>query len=367
MVLAAVLGGHSNIANSAVASLLAEPAVIPKASISMYISPRRITTSYLRSIKAKGRALGTDLITPDADGRTFPYKRATAILQLGYQEKRSNAGTTTGCYGSSPPASCRWGTVLQNRDDPWYPNAKLRAVVLAFAQGFFYGTRGNPDVFLSIVPGTKNDGHVDYAAGKSWADEIVDRLNADFRNRPVGGRFKFSQQMHVNGGCDCELAFETAEKTNDWILGYKENLGGSALIDYGDCAGCDYTEPYDPAMPLARNWTIPKIYERLMAHRRSRIIPQIYNELGNNARSWGLLAKWVWNEHGQKLIFRGSLSQRRAIDDCNLSDPGAENPPDQSYRQLWKALNDSAWAGYSIPAQIRTSLRYSTNITWHPC
>jgi len=370
LAVAAVIAGlgWSSSAGSAVLTSQADPDVIPKASISLYISPSRITTAYLRQIKERGRILGADIITPDADGRTFPHRRASVILQFGYQEKRSNAGTTTGCYGATPPASCRWGVVLQNYTTrPWYPNAKVRAVVLAYAQGFFYGTKGNPDVFLSLVPSVSNDGHTSYESGRSWADTIVDHLNADFRGRPANSRFKFSQQIHVNGGCDCELRFDTPATTLSWIEGFKENLGGSALIDYGDCEGCDYDEPYDAARRLPRGWTIPKVFDRVMADRRSRIIPQIYADNGVNAKQWGLLSKWAWTERGRKLIFRGSLAQRKALIDCNKQDDLLDNTPDQAYTFLWRALNDPAWAGYAIPAGIRATPYYSSDITWQPC
>jgi hypothetical protein len=179
----------------------------PPASQSSYIAPQRIDAAFRRLMRQKGRALGLDV----ANG-VYPYYRATVILDFGYQEKRNSDGDTDGCYLSPPTRECRWGAVLNNYvTKPWYPTSALRAVVLSYAQGFYFATTNRPEAFLTIVMGVSNGGHANYESGQNWANVAIDPSNAYLRSRGPTN-FRWSRQIHVQGGCDCETGFGRAAR-----------------------------------------------------------------------------------------------------------------------------------------------------------
>lgn len=181
--------------------------------------------------------------------------------------------------------------------------------------------------------------------GKAWAS-LINYLAIEVPKRDP------QQRLSVAGANDIEPAWNSAQQTRLWVGGYLA-LAKNRYYHVGSCDGCPERAADAPASgPYAFGWTAADLWA-VSAQGSTQVLPQMYNELGTQARQWATLAQ-VTASLG-RINFAGALTQYGACEDQH--DPCAElkNRPGLGWQQFSQALKEQ---------RISTQLTWSTDVRW---
>ncbi len=210
--------------------------------------------------------------------------------------------------------------------------------------GFGYYVCSPTNSRLVIVAGTSNLGSgTTKGHGVAWAN-MVDATNAYFRKDCC-----IASQVRAVGGTDIELNWNTSTATRRWVNGYDSATSYSYYVD-GAAEGCP------PAGTCDNNWSQEDIYYTNWSNSPAYPFPQIYNETSVNASQWQQISAYGVSAHGQKMVFRGAMSQYQACVDQSELCIGLKNGPVDAWTQLRNAINSSAATKGTIP--------YATDVRW---
>lgn len=232
-----------------------------------------------------------------------------------------------------------------------------------YAMGYYICTGEDRSSTLIMGIGTNNYQDddtcsfcaVNYAHGKAWA-EMVNRVN----DRLIDGGY--SSQVVAVGANDIELAWNTFERTTDWLNGY-DSVNRYEMLNFGAIEGCPYFSA--PGASCAAGWDRDKAWYVTWGSPPVYPVPEIYANNGVNAQQWYLMSKYSAENHGSAMIFRAIMTQYQACMNTWNSTTGKygdssceylDNTPEQGYDQLQSLVNGND--------QIRHVIQYSTDIKW---
>jgi hypothetical protein len=227
-------------------------------------------------------------------------------------------------------------------DGSFRTTAELRHVAEQYGAG--YWTCSPMDSTLRIVMATTNHGtHVSFGAGAAWANMV------DATNTYYAANCCIAAQVAAIGGIDSELDWNTYAVTKPWVDGY-DSANSWLYLNIGDAAGCP------PAGTCDNGWTYDRLWYVSWGVGPALPMPQIYNEVGTQARQWQRLDLWAANVKGAAMVHRGSIAQHQACVDRGDPCPGVDNTAGKAWTQLSSALNGAA--------STAQTLRWSTDISW---
>lgn len=201
--------------------------------------------------------------------------------------------------------------------------------------------------FLVLGVGLNNLGeHVTEQHGLEWGNAIAD-VNQSLQSRLLGYR------TVIVGAGDIELGFNSAQNTLDWVNGFLNNPLNN-LYYYGAIEGCTI-EPvsgtYDGDCSTLSEyapsggcncfeWRQSDVWSVIVNNGRVTVIPQIYNNNGDNADQWYHMALYGHRiGHVRRVLLLGAFTQYEACqqvddEDCEYLD----NTPREGWQQLLNAF-----------------------------
>lgn len=241
--------------------------------------------------------------------------------------------------------------------------AQIEESAYNFALGYYVCTGSDQDSKLIVAIGTNNyqdDENCDfcgvvYEHGRAWA-EMVNTVN----DRLIAGGY--AGQVSAVGANDIELAWNTYERTRDWINGY-DSANRYELINFGALEGCPYFSA--PGAKCAPGWDRDKAWYVAWGAPPVFPVPEIYANNGVNAQQWYLMSLYSAESYGTAMIFRGVLTQYQACQATWNSGAGKyndasceylDNTPKQGWEQLQSLVNGND--------KTRHQIIYSTDIRW---
>jgi len=144
-----------------------------------------------------------------------------------------------------------------------------------------------------------------------------------------------SDYLTIGGGNDIELAWNGPTDARAWVDGYYTRAGYRLYVA-GACEGCPQSPQDVPSSSIySHGWTAEDIWT-VTTRNNTRVIPQMYNEAGAQARQWATLAA-VTRSLGP-ISYAGALTQFQAcLDRGNLCD-GVDNTSEVGWLQFAQAL-----------------------------
>ena len=249
---------------------------------------------------------------------------------------------------------------------------EIAAYAKEFARGYYVGATGDVGSTLRLVLGPNNFGetgrYIKAGYGVLWADQVVDEVATYLRVSEVG------QQVSVAGGGDFELTYNSFNRTKTLLDGYA-SATDVIFYNFGNAAGCSTSTATDEGtvegicspgrlewqgdsntLPV-NDWTQAHVWYLSASPFKAReAIPQIYNIGGVNAQQWNMISLHGLNHQTSRVNFAGVLSQAGACAQRpNASGcAGANNGPQEAYRQLYDTLSE----GVKQRPTYSTDIRY---------
>jgi hypothetical protein len=286
-----------------------------------------------------------------------------------YEAKQSSQnGVVIFDYGSPYSYNGNYGTTLFDYttviDIP-----QIKASIMAFSDGFWFGLGFDYDSFLTIIIGTNSSGYyVTKEHGEAWGI-MINELNDWLISKG------YNNQIRIVGGNDMETNFRDPSEAIAWVDGYS-TTGFFPVYNFGNASGCPLNyPPTEPEyqygiIPLqcdVEGWTQEDVYHVSWGSFRAYPFPEIYNTTGANAQQWYRIALYKNLVHIGIMEFNGSLAQFTACE--QLRDPvtgqlpidciGTNNTAEEAHKQLQDWLNSDPYG------RVEENLVWSTDIMWY--
>jgi hypothetical protein len=300
------------------------PTVTTQSSPPPQTSPAPVSTSrYIRNIRT-GSA--SEQATMRSEGATDAYYNPSGhgyliLLDIGGQDSYD-------------------GGVVLSATTRFVSYGALVADVKAYVDG--YASKQKPSAPVTIAIGTNNDMDVTHAAGRDWANKVVDPIVSYVASRYPG--------MTIAGANDIEPGFRgNYAHTKSWLDGY---LGATTapFVFNGSADGCSWTAPN---RHCNNGWTMGGLYRLAGGAAPTRIInlPQIYNT--TMPRQWKYISLTGVNAGQPRINFGGTLTEWTA---CDQSGGGCGSiTGNYAWQQLWNQLQSAS--------QLKVnSLPYATDL-----
>jgi hypothetical protein len=247
-------------------------------------TPAPVSTSrYIRNIRG---ASSTDLTTMRneglADARANPSGHGYVILlDIGGQDDFD-------------------GGVVLSATTRFISYANLVKNIQYYVDGYHAGQK--PSAPVTIAIGTNNDMDVTAAAGRSWADKVVDPIVA-YARKYTG--------LTIAGANDIEPGFRaTYSQTRSWLGGYLAATSAPFIFN-GSADGCSWT-----AVNRGCNngWSMSGLYYLAAGAAPIRMLnlPQVYNY--TMADQWKYISLTGVAQRQPRINFAGVLTEWTACD-----------------------------------------------------
>ncbi len=274
-----------NVAGTSVAGT--SPAVKTQASPPPQTTPAPVSTSrYIRNIRgASATELATMRSEGVADAKANPSGHGYLILlDIGGQDQYDG-----GVVLSATTRFVSYGDLVKD--------------INAYVDGYASGQRVSAPVMIAI--GTNNDMDVTSAAGKAWADKVVD---------PVLAYAKKYSGIRIAGANDIEPGFRASyTATKAWLTGY---LGATSapFVFNGSADGCAWTVTN---RGCNNGWSMAGLYYLAAGAAPIRMLnlPQIYNS--TMAAQWKYISLTGVGQGQPRINFAGVLTEWTACDQTN--------------------------------------------------
>ncbi|MEO6885438.1 MAG: fibronectin type III domain-containing protein, partial [Jatrophihabitantaceae bacterium] len=298
------------------------PAVTTQASPPAQTSPAPISTSrYIRNIH-DNNANDLNVLRTEgaADAKANPSGHGYLILlDIGGQDQAD-------------------GGVVLSATTRFVTYATLVANLKAYTDG--YASAQKPSAPVVIAIGTNNDMQVTSAAGKAWADSVVD---------PVAAYARKYTGMTIAGANDIEPGFRANyANTKSWLDAYLKATGAPFVFN-GSADGCAWTVTNHGCN---NGWSMAGLYYLAAGAAPTRILnlPQIYNN--TMAQQWKYISLTGVEGEQPRINFGGALTEWTA---CRQSPGCGSLTGNQAWTQMWSQLQSS------VPLKVG-SLPYSTDL-----
>jgi hypothetical protein len=265
-------------------------------------------------------------------------------------------------YGAPAISNGEYGTFFPG-SSTYVSTAQIAAAVKEFGRGYWLCSGNDTTSSVRILVGTSNNSVITNAAhGSAWAN-MINGIGSYLVS--IGA----SSQAQVDGAIDVELAWSNATAVYDWLSGY-DSVNQYLVYNFGDAAGC----PESGQTNVSRNcvtetytWTQEQIYWVSYGAQPAKVIPQVYNRGGAQARQWQqikLYAKLQYPTTG--FTFSGVLTQYEScltqldcgpVQNCVPLGACTNNKPQEGYTQFSDALNADSRTAQSLP--------WVTDVTWN--
>lgn len=309
-----------NVAGTSPAGVSA--AVTTQAAPPPQTSPAPVSTSrYIRNISSGSAA---ELKTMRSEGATDAYYNPSGhgylvLLDIGGQDSYD-------------------GGVVLSATTKFVPYPTLVADIKAYVDG--YASNQKPSAPVTIAIGTNNDMDVTKAAGRDWANKVVDPIVAYAAKYPG---------ITIAGANDIEPGFRgTYAQTATWLKGYLAATG-APFVNNGSADGCSWTQPNKHCN---NGWTMTGLYQLSGGLAPTRILnlPQIYNT--TMPKQWKYISLTGVNAGQPRINFVGPLTEWTA---CDQSRSCGSITGSSAWQQLWNQLQSAT--ALKVP-----SLPYSTDL-----
>ncbi|HVU92395.1 MAG TPA: fibronectin type III domain-containing protein [Jatrophihabitans sp.] len=182
--------------------------------------------------------------------------------------------------------------------------ANLVKDLQAYVDG--YASKQKPSAPAMIAIGTNNDMDVTSAAGKAWADQVVDPVAAYTKKKYPG--------ITIAGANDIEPGFRgTYSQTKSWLTGYLAATSAPFVFN-GSADGCSWTATN---RGCNNGWTMSGLYYLAAGAAPIRMLnlPQIYNY--TMADQWKYISLTGVAKGQPRINFAGTLTEWTACDQTN--------------------------------------------------
>jgi hypothetical protein len=310
-----------NVAGTSLGTVSA--AVKTQASPPPQTTPAPVSTSrYIRNIRG---ASATDLATMRsegvADAKANPSGHGYLILlDIGGQDHYN-------------------GGVVLSATTRFVSYANLVKDIQSYVDGYAAGQRASAPVMIAI--GTNNDMDVSTAAGKEWADKVVDPVVSYTKKNYPG--------ITIAGANDIEPGFRNGySATKSWLTGY---LGATTapFVFNGSADGCSWTATN---RGCNNGWSMAGLYYLAAgaAPIRTLNLPQIYNY--TMADQWKYISLTGIGQGKPRINFAGPLTEWTACDQ-------ARSCGSITGHSAWSKL----WSNLQSDSRLKvSSLPYSTDL-----
>jgi hypothetical protein len=296
----------TNVAGASPAGV--SPVVTTQSAPPAQTTPAPISTSrYVRNIGNATPTSSTDLATMRSEGATDAYYNPSGhgyliLLDIGGQDDYD-------------------GGVVLSATSKFVSYANLVNCIKAYVDG--YASKQNASAPVVIAIGTNNDMEVTAAAGKSWADKVVDPVLAYAAKYPG---------MTIAGANDIEPGFRgTYSATRSWLQGYLAATSAPFVFN-GSADGCSWTST---GASCNNGWSMSGLYSLAAGMAPTRILnlPQVYNN--TMAAQWKYISLTGVATGSPRINFAGALTEWTACD----QDGGCFSiTGNQAWTQLWGQL-----------------------------
>jgi hypothetical protein len=230
------------------------------------------------------------------------------------------------------------GGVVLSATTKFVPYPTLVADIKAYVDG--YASKQKPSAPVTIAIGTNNDMDVTKAAGRDWANRVVDPVVAYAAKYPG---------ITIAGANDIEPGFRgTYSATKSWLSGYLAATAAPFVFN-GSADGCSWTQPN---RHCNNGWTMAGLYLLAGGLAPTRILnlPQIYNT--TMPKQWKYISLTGVNAGQPRINFGGPLTEWTA---CDQSRSCGSITGNSAWTQLWNQLQSVS------PLKV-ASLPYSTDL-----
>src|SRR4051794_7067449 len=310
-----------NVAGASVA--VASPKVKTQAGPPPQKSPAPVSTSrYIRNIRS-ATATERSVMRSEgsADAKANPSGHGyLMLLDIGGQDQYD-------------------GGVVLSATTRFVPYASLVRDIESYLDGYHAGQRLSAPAVIAI--GTNNDMDVTSAAGRAWADKVVDPLVAYAKRYPG---------MKIAGANDIEPGFRaTYTQTKSWLAGYLGSTSAPFVFN-GSADGCAWTTVN---RGCNNGWSMAGLYYLAAGAAPTRMInlPQIYNY--TMADQWKYISLTGVVKGQPRINFGGTLTEWTACVQANNSCGSI------SGRTAWSRM----WSNLQSDSRLKVgSLPYSTDL-----
>ncbi len=168
--------------------------------------------------------------------------------------------------------------------------------------------------------------------GFQWGT-MVDSVNAFLASNGMAAR------SAAWSAIDAEPDWATFSETEPWTLGFAATPNNTPFVNFGSADGC----PDEPGGGSCnREWSQHDVWAVANSSLLGWPFPEIYNEMGTNARQWQqikLAVQPAW------MLTIGTLTQWQACEPTQPGGPtplgcdGARNLPEVGWQQLQALMN----------------------------
>jgi hypothetical protein len=221
----------------------------------------------------------------------------------------------------------------------------------AFGYGMCVESLSTAPLFILGI-GLNNFGEqVNLQHGIEWAHAVLETREI-IRNTPFGFR------TTVVGAADIELAFNSSQNTLEWVNGYLATNTINDIYYYGAIEGCPrqaVSGSYDGDCSTASiyappnecgcfEWRQSDVWDVVVNNGRVTVIPQIYNNNGDNAKQWYHMALYGYRVgEAKRLKIFGSFTQYQACQQINSGEcEYLDNTPREGWQQLLNELRQNS-------------------------
>ena len=290
---------------SSVAVARATPTAIP-----LQLTPAPVSTShYVRNLTGTAttdvalmRKMGAADASYNPSGHSY-----LVLLQIGGQDEY------------------RKGTLL-SATSRFVSYGGVVTAMKAYLDG--YATTQKPSAPLTLAIGTNNDIDVNYAAGASWARNVVNPVAAYAASRYPG--------MVIAGANDIEPGFSaTVAESRAWVSGYLAATTSKYVFN-GSADGCSTSTP---GTRCNNGWTMADLQwvSGGAAPTRTLSLPQIYNYA--MPLQWKNISLTGTAAGKPKIYFGGPLTEVTACDQAGTCDSISNI---DAWNRLWSAISSTA-------------------------
>jgi hypothetical protein len=304
-----------NVAGTSVAGV--SPTVKTQASPPPQTTPAPVSTSrYIRNIRG---ASSTDLTTMRnegvADAKANPSGHGYVILlDIGGQDQYD-------------------GGVVLSATTRFVSYANLVKDIQSYVDGYHAGQK--PSAPVTIAIGTNNDMDVTAAAGKAWADQVVD---------PIVAYAKKYTGITIAGANDIEPGFRASySQTKSWLGGYLAATTAPFIFN-GSADGCSWTATN---RGCNNGWSMSGLYYLAAGAAPIRMLnlPQVYNY--TMADQWKYISLTGVAQGKPRINFAGVLTEWTA---CDQAGSCGSITGHSAWSKMWSNLqSDSRLKVGSLP------------------
>ena len=200
-----------------------------------------------------------------------------------------------------------------------------------YAAGYYTGV-GSASASIELAVGESNDGSQvasnGYQQGRAWSN---------FVNTVASDTASYASHVGVEAAYDAELDYNGPTATFNQLLGFG-SINSNMYVDIGDAAGCPSSGASGTAS-CDNGWTVDDVYTKAWDIAYAYPMPEIYTTTGSMAAEWANVTEYGATAGARgAMFFLGSLSQSAAcgqVGGCS----GTDNTPNQSWTQLYNAIN----------------------------